>query len=460
MSNTRLQMLLESLRKLLRRNSHERVKKLLQKARHEDIASVMRSLDIHQQQQVFDLLPSDEIRAMTLGELDEHIFEDLIKNRPIEQVANILQLMSADDQAYVLASLEDELRQKLIGTLKPQQIQEVEEFLHYDRDTAGGLMSPNFLALTEETTCAQAIKTLQTKSEEVEMAFYVYVVNDNDQLMGVVSLRALVTNPPEKKLSQIAITDVISVKIEQDQEEVASLASRYNLLAVPVVDESNRLVGIVTIDDVIDVIREEATEDMLKMAGADESAFDLTSPLENFKTRAPWLFATWMGGLFASILIGGFEKELDQKVALAAFIPIVLGMGGNVGTQTATIMVRGLATGRVNLEGSTKYVLKESWTGAFLGIAYGILLAIYAWVTHRFSDDPVSQADSIPLAITVGLSIWASMMFSAMIGASTPILFNRLRIDPAVATGPLVTTAVDILGIWVYFYVAKHIMGI
>ncbi len=460
MSNTRLQLLLDSLRKLLRRNSHERVKKLLQKARHEDIALVMKSLDLHQQQQVFDLLPSDQIRALTLAELEEQVFPQLIKNMPLEQIAHILQLMNADDQAYLLAGVDDELRQKLIATLQPQQIQEVEELLHYDRDSAGGLMSPNFLALTENTTCAQAIQTLQTKSEEIEMAFYVYVINDNQQLMGVVSLRALVTSPPEKKLSQIAITDVISVKIEQDQEEVAALASRYNLLAVPVVDESNRLVGIVTIDDVIDVIKEEATEDILKMAGADESVFENQSPFQNFKLRAPWLFATWIGGLMASLLIGMYEAELDKKVALAAFIPIVLGMGGNVGTQTATIMVRGLATGKVNVDGSVKYLIKEFWTGTLLGLAYGILLAGYAFSKYYFFSDHIGKIDSIPLAFTVGLSIWASMMTSAFVGASTPLVFERLNIDPAVATGPLVTTAVDIIGIWVYFMVAQAFMGI
>ena len=285
------------------------------------------------------------------------------------------------------------------------------------------------------------------------MAFYIYVVNEPGHLVGVVSLRALVIHPPATALREMMVSDVISASVETDQEDVARLAARYNLLAVPVVDDANRLVGIVTIDDVVDVIREEATEDILKMAGADESAYEGLSVFRNFRIRAPWLFATWLGGLAASVLIGQFEAQLQATVALAAFIPIVLGMGGNVGTQTATIIVRGLATGHVSSKVGLQYVLRETGIGVMLGVLYGLLLGCYALVFY--SD----MTGVLSLAITVAVSILASMASSATVGAATPLVFNRFNIDPAVATGPVVTTTVDILGILVYFLTASLVGG-
>ena len=278
-------------------------------------------------------------------------------------------------------------------------------------------------------------------------------MNEHGHLVGVVSLRALVVHSAATPLSDLMETDVISATVNTDQEEVARLAARYNFLAIPVVDDGNHLVGIVTIDDVVDVIREEATEDILKMAGADETAYESPSVLRNVRMRAPWLFATWLAGLAASMLIGVFEDQLTKTVALAAFIPVVLGMGGNVGSQTATIIVRGLATGRVSAELGVTYLLRETGIGLLLGLLYGVLLGVYAAVAHG------DGAAVVGLPLTVGLSIFLSMAISACVGATTPLIFNRLNIDPAVATGPIVTTTVDVLGTLTYFLSAALIMS-
>jgi magnesium transporter len=448
----KLQLLQESLQKLLRRNAHPRVERLLRSARAVDVALVMRFLDERQQRRVFELLPSDDARAETLAELDSHLLEDLLADRPVDELVTLLLAMGADDRADVLAELAHEIREQLIDALKPAEAEEVEDLLHYDPETAGGIMSPEFFALPAETTATDAIVALQA-SGDVEMAFYIYVVNEPGHLVGVVSLRALVIHPPSTTLASMMASDVISASLSTDQEEVARLAARYNLLAIPVVDESNRLVGIVTIDDVIDVIREEATEDILKMAGADESAYEGLSVFKNVSIRAPWLFATWLGGLTASVLIGVFDEQIHANIALAAFIPVVLGMGGNVGTQTATIIVRGLATGHVGVGVGLRYVGRETAIGVLLGCLYGLLLGFYAMAIHGGSG-PV-----LPLAITVGVSILASMAISAFVGATTPLIFERLRIDPAVATGPIVTTSVDVLGILVYFLTASVVLG-
>ncbi len=450
----RLQLLFESLQKLLRRKSYTHVERLLTRARPADVAVVMRFLDEKQIDRVFELMPDDDARAELVAELDPHLRVELLKGRPVPAIVRLVHRMSTDDLADLLAELPDDLRQSLIDALKPDEAEEVEDLLHYDPETAGGIMSPDVFALPEDTTAAEAIEALQKAGADIEMAFYIYVVNAPGHLVGVLSLRELVINPPETPLRDMMETDVISVTADTDQEEVARLAARYNLLAVPVTDASNHLAGIVTIDDVIDVIREEATEDILKMAGADESAYAGYSVMKNFKTRAPWLFATWLGGLMASVLIGAFENQLEAQVALAAFIPIVLGMGGNVGTQTATIIVRGLATGRVSGGVGLRYLARETGVGVMLGLLYGLLLGAYAMIRYG------GGVDVFHLAITVAVSILASMTAAAAVGATTPLVFERLNIDPAVATGPIVTTTVDVLGILVYFLVAAAVVGV
>lgn len=443
----RLQLLLESLQKLLRRNAHNHTERLLKKSRPADVAVVMRFLSSAQKSRVFDLMPNDEARALLLSELDPHLSRELVEARPLDEVLRVVEFVSPDDLADLLANLASELRTQLIDALNPSEAEEVEGLLHYGEQTAGGIMSPDFFALPQETTASEAIKALQT-SDDIEMAFYIYVVNEPGHLVGVVSLRQLVTTPPDTPLSEMMATDIISANVNDDQERVASMAARYNLLAIPVVDEGNHLEGIVTIDDVIDVIREEATEDILKMAGAGEVAYEENSVMRNVRTRAPWLFAAWFGGLAASVLIGAYEKQIATQVVLAAFIPVILGMGGNVGTQTATVMVRGLATGQVTSASGWTYFVRETSIGVSLGLIYGSLLAIYTAVWH--SDQPEYWG----LAATVGISISASMAIAAMVGASIPLLLDRLKFDPAVATGPFVTTAVDVLGILGYFTVA------
>jgi magnesium transporter len=247
--------------------------------------------------------------------------------------------------------------------------------------------------------------------------------------------------------------NVHAVRPETDQEEVARIVSQYNFLAVPVVDSDEQLLGIVTVDDVVDVIREEATEDFLKMVGAGEDReILLKSSWDNARMRLPWLFASWVGGIFAAVIIGIFDNVLQSTIALAAFIPIIIGMGGNIGTQSSTIIVRGLATGRVDLENSTKILFKEIRVGLILGILYGVLLGIFA--VFRFLDF------SPMLGVVVGLSICASMIIAATIGSLVPLILNRFDIDPAVATGPFVTTAIDILGVALYFLIAGSLLVI
>ena len=275
---------------------------------------------------------------------------------------------------------------------------------------------------------------------------------DNDgRLTGVISLRELVTTPGDTMLKDIMSKHIHVVRPETDQEEVARIVSQYNFLAVPVVDHEDRLLGIVTVDDVVDVIREEATEDFLQLVGAGKDReILLKSSWENARMRVPWLFASWVGGILAAFIIGIFDDVLKSTIALAAFIPVIMGMGGNIGTQSSTMIVRGLATGRVSIENSVKILFKEIRVGLILGILYGLLLGVFAML--KFLD--VSPM----LGVVVGVSICISMIIAATIGSLVPLILNRFEIDPAIATGPFVTTSIDILGVACYFLIAISLL--
>jgi magnesium transporter len=246
------------------------------------------------------------------------------------------------------------------------------------------------------------------------------------------------------------VTDVFSVKTDMDQEEVARLVARYDILAVPVVDENNRLVGIVTVDDVIDIIRTEATEDILKMAGVGEEYIETKSVIKSTRIRLPWLFASLIGGIVAFFIIGHFDGILSEVTYLAAFIPVIMGMGGNIGTQSSTIVVRGLATGRLNVRDIWRVVTKELCIGMILGMVYGLIIAAVAQVSYN----------TIALAVSVGLALMSSMSIAALVGSLVPMIMARINVDPAVATGPFVTTSIDIISVFFYFIIATTLLGL
>jgi magnesium transporter len=311
-------------------------------------------------------------------------------------------------------------------------------------------MVPDFIALREDITAREAIESLQKEHLEVEMPFYLYVIDEYGKLSGVSSLRQLVVVPPETPLKDFMTTDVFSVQTDMDQEEVAKIVARYDILAVPVVDETNRLVGIVTVDDVIDIFRREATEDILKMAGAGEEFVETKSVLKSTRIRLPWLFASCVGGIVAFFIIGKFESSLSKFAYLAAFIPVIMGMGGNIGTQSSTIVVRGLATGRLNIRDFWSVILKELSIGIILGLIYGLIIGSVA--QFRYS--------MMALAVSVALAVISSMTIAALVGSLVPMSFAKINIDPAVATGPFVTTAIDIVSVFFYFLIATTLLGL
>ena len=450
MSTDRSRILVDSIKRLLRRGAASHLGKIVNKTHAADLSVVFRSLSLAQQRKLFSLISDVEQKGILFSELDEDTFQDLIEDMKIEDIVKVLESMPADDVADIIGRLPEEKSKTILDKMKTAESEEVEDLLRYEDDTAGGIMVPDFIALREDVTAREAIESLQTEHSDVEMAFYLYVVDEYGKLVGVSSLRQLVVVSPETPLKEFMITDVFSVQTDMDQEEVAKLVARYDILAVPVVDGSNRLVGIVTVDDVIDILRKEATEDILKMAGAGEEFVETKSIFKSTRIRLPWLFASCLGGIFAFFIIGKYESSLSKIAYLAAFIPVIMGMGGNIGTQSSTIVVRGLATGRINVRDIWSVVFKELSIGLILGLVYGLLIGAVA--QFRYSMEA--------LAISVALAVICSMSVAALVGSLVPMGFARINIDPAVATGPLVTTSIDIISVFFYFLIATTLLGI
>ena len=444
--------LLDMVRRLNRRSASGHLLKLIEKTHPADTTWVFRHLNIEERSKIFGVIAKTDLIGDFLSELDDAILLALVEQITPQALADIIVDMASDDAVDILETIPEELANEVRRHMEQKDLEEVDELLQYHPESAGGLMSTDFMSLDESITAAEAISIIQKKSEEMEMVFYLYITHGEGKLAGVISLRELLMNSPDKELKDIMNPHVISVNTDTDQGEVAHVVSQYNILAVPVVDSAYTLVGIVTVDDIIDVIREEATEEFLQMAGAGKDReILLKSTFENAMLRAPWLFASWVGGVLAMVIITSFEQELAQVLALAAFIPIVMGMGGNIATQSSTIIVRGMATGRVNMNELLKVIFKEMRVGVLLGIVYGLFLGIVSFFIYH---------EPQMLGIVVGASIFICMAMAATLGTVIPLVLKRFDFDAAIATGPFVTTAIDIVGVMMYFYIAKVILGL
>ncbi len=444
--------LVESVKKLLRRGATAHLLNMLQKVRPADLAEAFRTLDEEDRSAAYRLLAERATAqaADLLAEIHPSMRSDLLRGMGPEDVARVLQRLPPDDLAQILSEFTDSVRDPIRALMQSGPSEQVQDLLDYEEETAGRIMTTRFLALPEATSVQEAITAVQ-KAQEAEMVFYLYVVDPHRHLQGVLSLRRLLTVAPATPLKEIMSADVISVRTETDQEEVARIVSRYDLLAVPVVDAENSLVGIVTIDDVIDIMREEATEDFYKLAGTSDQERLMKSTLRSARVRLPWLFAAFAGGLLAALVIKAYIPLLARVTSLACFIPVVLGMGGNIGTQAATIMVRGLSTGRISLRQMGGVIFKEIRIALLLGVIYGALLG----VASVFLVGMGRWAGFI-----IGLSLLVSMAMAAILGSALPMVLKTLHVDPAVATSPFVTTSVDLLGLLAFFGLAgSHIVA-
>ena len=435
----------ETCQRLLRQGAVAHLGKILNRIHPADVAKVIEHLSSHNEKRtVFELVQFDNQRGQVLSELDAGNIESVVTDLPPSDVAWLLKDLGPDDVAYILGVLSPGQAQQILNGMKVEDSTEVADLLQYPKETAGGIMTTECVALGEDTTAQEAIRRLQ-QATDTEMVFYIYVTDLDDQLVGVLSLRQLLTVPPLTPLAHLMTREVIRVTVEMDQEEVARQVAQYNLLAMPVVEKDNRLVGIITVDDVVDVIREEATEDMLKMAGAaEDDARVAVSSVDTLRHRLPWLFTNLIGSLVSGCILWWFRYTIQEVVAVVSFIPVIAAMGGNVGLQSSTLIIRGLALGRVESSDLGKVLLREVRIGLLMGIACGVILSVVGWLWHGRGV----------LGMVVGLSLIVAFLVSTTMATVMPFLMQRNGIDPAVAAGPFVTTANDITGITIYLSLA------
>ncbi|RLA80565.1 MAG: magnesium transporter [Deltaproteobacteria bacterium] len=453
MLTPKLQVTLETLRKLIRRGAEANVERILEKLHPADIAHLFTYLNEGERRYLVNLLRDPARAAEVFRELDPSMAVELLEELPPERVIEVLEEMPADDAAELIERLPSEMAEEVMTGLEREEAEDLEELLSYPEETAGRIMNPNCFSLHEETTVEEAIKAVQQASD-MEMVFYIYIVDDRNHLVGVVSLRQLLTSPPGKRLREIMNTEVISVKAHQDQEEVARVVEKYNILAVPVVDEENKLLGFITVDDIIDVLRDEATEDLLKMGGARKEEFVYVGEIRRIvRLRLPWLVANLAGGLLTGYLMWLFKVTLQDFLYLVTFIPVIMGMGGNAGLQSSSIVVRGLALGRVDKGNLLHFWLRELRIGLLMGAICGGVAGAVGALWHGTPE--------------VGLVVWISMTIAmgvaCTMGTLMPFFFREvIHIDPAVASGPFVTTSNDITGILIYLGTAtvllKHML--
>lgn len=406
-----------------------------------DLADILHHLDDEHRDYIFSKLDA-ETASEVIAELDKVSRDDILEELDEERLSEIVDEMDSDDATDLVSDLPAEIADKILDRIDIQDSDEVKELLSHEEDTAGGIMAKEFVAVNQDSTVDEAIQEIRRKSEEVEDVYNVYAVDKIRKLVGIVSLKDLILSKPDTRISQIMDRDVISVPTRLDQEEVANIAKRYDLVAIPVVDDKGLLVGRITFDDLADVMEEEASEDIQRMAGiTDEEVFRETSPFRIIRVRLPWLLVGFTGELISASILRHFEASMSEIIASAFFIPIIMAMGGNAGIQSSTIMVRGIATGEISIYRIWRRLMRELFVAFINGIICGILIMIAIALIFN----------KINFGIILAIAMLTVIINASFTGAIVPIILKKLNIDPAIATGPFITTSNDVIGLLIYF---------
>jgi magnesium transporter len=438
MAQRKLDVVLDSVKRLQRMGATSNLVNLLQKQYPADLAQLFAELPDKDRGSAFSLLVERNSRlAMeALSELGPEAGAGLLAGRSAEEIVKLTQELPSDDVAAIIDNLPEELSAAVLELMQKKPASaDVGELLEYPEKTAGRIMNPKVFALSEDLTAAEAIAALQA-ARDVEMVFYLYVIDARRHLVGVVSLRRLLLVPPDTPLKRIMTTDLISARVDMDQEEVARQVASYNLLAIPAVDEENKLVGVITVDDVIDVIKDEATEDVYRLAGVASDDRVFTTPIESLRKRLPWLVVNLVTAFIAASVVKIFEGTIGIVTSLAVFMPVVAGMGGNAATQTLAVIVRGIALGELTWSNSRKALIKEALVGLGNGVACGIVGGSVVWLIQGTPW----------MGVILALAMIINMFVAATAGTLIPLSLRALKIDPALASSVFITTLTDVFG--------------
>jgi magnesium transporter len=442
--------LIEKVEILVANKNDKDLKALLEEYHHADIAEILDELDLAAAVYVIKLLDS-EMTSEILMELDEDIREKILRNLSNKEIAEEIEELDTDDAADMIAELPEARQAGVISQIEDDEHrEEIQELLAYDEDTAGGLMAKELVKVYETWTVAGCLRRIRGQAKDVTRVHSVYVVDKEDKLIGRLSLKDLITSKSDQKIAEISNSSVDYVNVHDDVEDVARVMAKYDLEAIPVVNDNQVLVGRITIDDIIDVIREEADKDYQLAAGISQGVEADDSILKLTKARLPWLFIGMFGGLGAASIIEQFNDNMGNFIVLLSFVPLIQATAGNVGVQSSAIVVQGIANGTVDGK-----ILKRLFKELLLSLINGIAISLVAiLITHFIFGTPYV------VSITISIALVAVIIMAALIGTFIPIFLDKRGIDPAVATGPFITTGNDVFGILIYFLIAKLILGI
>ena len=434
---------------LIENNKILELRELLEEYHIIDIFEIMENLEENEKIKLFEVLPLD-MAASILEESDVEFFSNILSKLDTENKKNILELMSLDDMADILSQLEEDERENIMELLSEKDADDVKELLIYEEESTGGIMTTGYIQINEYMTAKEAISHMREYAEDAETIYYVYVVDNEERLVGVLSLRELILARDSSIVKDLMSENIISVFVDEDREEAVRLVSKYNLIAIPVIDREHRLKGIITVDDIIDVMEEEATEDMYKFAGTSEHEIDIAQNVN--KTATEQIFSsvrariTLLAGLLSSAILSNLDFIMNPKYAsLVFFIPVVLGMGGNIGTQSSALAVMSLS----NKDLEFNNVIREAVVGIITGIICSLIVSIIVFI---FIKD-------INIVLVVTVSLFINMIVGAMIGGFMPILFKKLDADPSIISAPVIATVLDITGITIYLVTTTIILS-
>lgn len=441
---------LDQLEEALEQDNKKVIAELAQKLHPADIAEIFDELAIEEARKVFLQLDKD-LAIDVLIELEEDVRTEFLESLSSQDIADrFIDKMDSDDAADIIRELPEEKQHEVLSFIKDiEQAGDIVDLLSYDEDTAGGLMAKELIAVNENLTVTACINEIRTQAEEVDEIFFVYVINDDDMLIGTLPLKKLIISEKNTKIKNICDTRVISVKANISSEKVAQIMDKYDLVTLPVVDSIGRLKGRIFIDDVVDFMREEAEKDYQMASGISGDVESSDNVIQLTKARIPWLIIGLAGGVFGAMIIGLFEEDLGKFPQIALFIPLIAAMGGNVGIQSSSIIVQGLANNSLGLDSTSQKLLKELSVALLNGFICSSILLLFNLI---FSH-------SLALTFTVSLSLLAVIIFASLFGTFVPLALHRFKIDPAVATGPFITTTNDVIGMFIYFSVGKLFFG-